>query len=153
MRAVVLGASLLAALPGPVRAAPDGPLPQVVQAEIQESRKACDPGTAELGSRFAVRKDVNGDGIVDFVLDYTNFTCNGSPIFCGSAGCLAQVFASLPDGGYAKVLDENVEELRFRTGGGRVTMQLLLHGSACGQTGATPCRQTLYWNGSAFVRQ
>jgi hypothetical protein len=43
------------------------------------------------------------------VLDYDYFICDGNPrAFCGSIGCATQVFASLPNGTYANVVDENV---------------------------------------------
>jgi hypothetical protein len=69
--------------------------------------------------------DINGDGVDDYVLDYSKFQCGGdSLIYCGSAGCLTTVFASLPDGSYVKVLDENVRGVEFRKIKGRSAMIL-----------------------------
>jgi len=128
-------------------------LPPEVQAAIQESRKGCEStgGKAILKPGFLTKKDVNGDGVEDYVLDYANFVCGKSEFFfCGTGGCLTQVFASLPDGSFNKVLDRNVRGLRFLHIKGRPAMVLDLHGSACGKAGFEPCRETLYWNGGEF---
>ena len=83
-------------------------LPPAVQKAIAEAKRDCKTVAIEKG--FLRRhKDINGDGRPDFVLDYESFTCDGLPrAFCGSIGCLTQVFASLPNGAYAKVFDDNV---------------------------------------------
>lgn len=127
-------------------------LPAPVTAAIEDARKACAPDKAELKEGFSARKDVNGDGVDDYILNYDKYVCgDSSTYFCGTAGCLVQVFASLRDGSYAKVLDENVRQLAFKTIKGRPAMILDLHGSACGRVGAAPCRKTLYWNGRKFT--
>ena len=87
-------------------------LPPVVQKAIAENKSNCKTVALEKG--FITRKDINGDGRPDFVLDYESFTCDGNRRwFCGSAGCTTQVFASFPNGAYAKVLDEDFQEHRF----------------------------------------
>jgi hypothetical protein len=91
--------------------------------------------------------------VKDYVLDYGQFECDGSSTyFCGTGGCLMQVFVSLPNGSYVKVLDENVRDLKFRRVRGRPAMVLDLHGSACGKVGAAPCPRTLLWDGRTFKR-
>jgi hypothetical protein len=100
---------------------------------------------------FLTTKDVNGDGVEDYILDYANFACGNSEVFfCGTAGCLTQVFASLPHGGFVKVLDQNVRSLRFLRIKGRPAMVLDPHGIACGKVGSELCRKTLYWDGGEF---
>jgi hypothetical protein len=126
-------------------------LPAPVQAAVRESREACAPDKATLGKGFVQRRDVNGDGVEDYVLDYAAFDCGGSSTyFCGSSGCLTQVFASLKGGRYAKVLDENVQDIQFKQIKGRAALLIGLHGSGCGRAGAAPCHMTLYWNGERF---
>jgi hypothetical protein len=89
------------------------PLPPEVQSEINMAIKACDE-KVKFEKGFLTRRDVNGDGIEDFVLDYGHFICGQrSTDYCGSAGCLTQVFASLPDGKFIKSLDENVRGIKF----------------------------------------
>ena len=127
-------------------------LPRQVQAEINTTVQDCKPRERVFGRGFVSRKDVNGDGIPDFILDYGAYKCGDQVAqFCGSAGCTTTVFASTGRGGYVKVLDENVRNLQFRTVNGKPAMVLDLHGSACGKAGAEPCRTTLTWNGSQFV--
>ena len=124
-----------------------GSVPPQVRTEIN---KGCEkPPVLEPG--FLTERDINGDGVPDYILDYGRYQCGGdSLLYCGSAGCLTQVFASLPDGRYAKVLDENVRGLAFRKIKGRPAMIIDLHGSACGRAGAAACNVTLFWNGRIF---
>src|SRR5262249_15378642 len=79
--------------------------PQAVRDAIREVQKECEPERPVLKTGFVVEKDINGDGRKDYILDYGKFECgNRSTDFCGTAGCLTQVFVSLSDGTYAKVL-------------------------------------------------
>lgn len=145
-------AGLLASVSGMLSGMPASaePLPIPVVAAVKENKDQCKPDKATLKDGFLTRKDVNGDGIVDYVLDYGSFQCgDNSTYLCGSAGCLTQVFASA-DGGFVKVLDENVQQVSFKKVKGRSAMLLGLHGSACDKVGAAPCGAVLYWNGSKF---
>ena len=104
-------------------------LPPVVQKAIAENKRDCKTVALEKG--FITRKDINGDGRTDFVLDYDYFICDGNPrAFCGSIGCATQVFASLPNGTYAKVVDENVRRIDFRQVEGRPAIVVGLAGDA-----------------------
>ncbi len=126
-------------------------LPSAVQAAIQENRKSCEPDKLRMEKGFVTRKDINGDGVDDYILDYGKTICGDlRSYFCGSAGCVTQVFASHPDGTYTKVLDENVQDLSFKRIRGRPAMLLGLHGSSCGRMGAADCGATLFWNGQKF---
>jgi hypothetical protein len=126
-------------------------LPPQVEAAIVERRERCYPEAASLKPGFITQKDVNGDGVDDYILDYDKFVCGThQSYFCGTAGCLTQIFASLPGGAFVKVLDENVREVRFTRIKGRPAMQVGLHGGKCGRTDAEPCGVTLYWNGREF---
>ncbi len=133
-----------------VAQAQSGKLPPPVEAAIAESRETCAPEKVELEDGFIERKDVNGDGVKDFLLHYEAFVCGGQTgHFCGSAGCLMQVFAS-SGGSFRRVLDENVQDVNFRRVNGRPAMIIDLHGSACGRASAARCNKTLLWNGSRF---
>jgi hypothetical protein len=127
-------------------------LPPNIQAAIKENEKSCDKAP-KFKAKFIAERDVNDDGVKDYILDYGEFECDGSSTyFCGTGGCLVQVFASLPNGGYVKVLDEDVRDLKFRRVRGRPAMVLDLHGSACGKVGAASCPRTLLWDGRTFKR-
>ncbi len=150
MRIAVLIAGLVL-LPVAAFAQP-GNLPKEVQAAIEENKKACGEAVT-LKPGFVVEKDVNGDGVKDYVLDYGKFACaNFVSFFCGTGGCLTQVFASLSGGGYVKALDQNVRQIKFRKVRGRPAIVLDLHGSACGKVGAAACPRTLVWDGKTLKR-
>ena len=51
-------------------------LPPAVQKAIAENKRGCKTVAIEKG--FITRKDINGDGRPDFVLDYESFTCDGN---------------------------------------------------------------------------
>jgi hypothetical protein len=145
MIALVLGLLFVAA----AASAQFSHLPANIQADIKENVEGCDKDP-KFGAKFVTERDINGDGVKDYILDYGEFECDGSStFFCGTGGCLNQVFASLK-GGYVKVLDENVRDLKFRRVGGKPAMVLELHGSACGKAGAARCPRTMVWDGKTF---
>ena len=126
-------------------------LPSAVQRAIAEQKRDCK--TVAFDKGFVTRKDINGDGRPDFILDYSSFTCDGDRrALCGSLGCLNQVFASLPDGTYAKVVDEIVRRLTFRQVQGRPAIVLGLAGDAdpCRKDPGDLCEIVKTWNGSTF---
>jgi hypothetical protein len=51
-------------------------LPALVQTEIS---KACDKPPA-LKPGFVAVKDINGDGVDDYILDYSKFQCGGDSL-------------------------------------------------------------------------
>ncbi|MGU3402178.1 hypothetical protein [Methylobacterium brachiatum] len=131
-------------------AASAGPLPAPVRKAIDEATANCRPQKVTLDNGFVTTRDVNGDGIPDYIVNYEAFRCGESfTFYCGSAGCLTQVFVST-GGTYATAVNENVEKIAFETVGGRPAILLGLHGSACGRPGVEPCGTTLVWNGTRF---
>jgi hypothetical protein len=127
-------------------------LPQPIRAAIQSNQKYCDQGKFSTGRDFITRRDINGDGVRDYILNYEHVTCGESTtVYCGTGGCAFQVFASLQDGSYVKVMDDNAYNVRFERVRGRPAMIQILHGSHCGRAGADgACRSVTYWNGSDF---
>jgi hypothetical protein len=125
-------------------------LPAAVQKAIAENRRGCKTVAIEKG--FTTRKDINGDGRPDFVLDYESFVCDGDRrAFCGSLGCTTQVFASLPNGAYTEVLDGNFKSIDFRDVQGRPAIIVGYPGFSCGKDPTEVCEVVKSWNGSAFV--
>lgn len=120
------------------------PLPPEVRSAIKENSQFCDK-KIKYTTGFLTRRDVNGDGIDDFILDYGGWTCDGSSGFCGSGGCLTQIFAST-SGKFPKVFDDNVHNIKFITLRGKPAIVLEMHGSFCGLTGAEACSSTFYWD-------
>ncbi len=64
---------------------------------------------------------------------------------------LTQVFASLPNGAYAKVFDDTVRRIDFREVQGRPAIVVGLPGFACGKDPTEVCDVVKSWNGSSFV--
>lgn len=141
-------ALLLACLPA--TAGPRDALPSEVTEGIESMEKTCDQPAKWLPGLVS-RRDVNADGVDDFIVDFGKLACGDSTsFFCGSGGCSIQVYASLRNRSHALVLDELVQGIRFEKVGGRPAAILSVHGSACGKVGAAACRKTLMWTGSAF---
>src|SRR5262245_23978743 len=146
----LLAGALTAA--GPALAQPAPKLPAAVTKSMEDSRKDCAPQKAVFKTGFMSSKDVNGDGVADYILDYGNFACGDmASLYCGSAGCSTEVIVSMPGGGFNQVFSDNVRGMSFKAVGGKPAMLLDLHGSACGRSGAEACRKTLYWDGSRFA--
>jgi hypothetical protein len=123
-------------------------LPSEIRAVIQKDD--CPDAKAERG--FVKRRDVNTDGVPDYILDYGKLKCGSRREFCGSAGCLTYVFVSLPNGRFIEVLGMNVRELRFPKVRGRSAMRVELHGGTfCNESGADPCSLTTVWEKTKFV--
>jgi len=79
-----------------------------------------------------------------WVVDYGKVDCGGSSRnFCGSAGCLTQVFILRSSGQYEKIFDDNVRGLKITRINGQPAMTLTLHGSACGLVGSDVCIKTV----------
>jgi hypothetical protein len=127
-------------------------LPKIVQDAIDENKKQCEEGEKPAVTQgFLTLKDINGDGKPDYILDYEHFQCGEFVTrFCGTGGCLTEIFASDGDGGYSPVWNENALRIRFTTIKKRPAMRIDLHGSVCGRFGPEACAMTLYWNGSKF---
>ena len=126
----ILAAILISSAISATQAKAAQPLPPEVQSWMDEAMKDCSE-KVKFEKGFLTRRDINGDGIEDFILDYGYFACGGSRnTYCGSAGCSTEVFASLSGSKFTKVLDENVRGIEFKTVRGRPAMLLELHGSA-----------------------
>ena len=147
--AVTLG--LLLAAPAARAWAQSESLPREVQQEIIENSAACGSREPQIDMGFLTSLDVNGDGIPDYVLNYQNFRCGDRQGFCGSRGCLLQIFVS-KNGKFEKVIDEDVWSVDINRGRGRPSLVLGLHGPACEQRVDVLCKATFVWNGSKFVR-
>jgi hypothetical protein len=114
-------------------------IPRNIQTEIKSELKFCG-GVILLNDKFITYNEKPHY----FVIDYGEVVCDGSKrTYCGSAGCITQVFVMRPSGEYEKILDSNVRDLKFVQVSGRPAMSLVLHGSACGLVGADVCQKTV----------
>jgi hypothetical protein len=127
-------------------------LPKVVQDAVEKNNKECEEGKKPVFKPgFLTRKDINGDGKPDYILNYDHFQCDDLvSLFCGTGGCLTEIFVTDDDNGYVPVWNEMARRIRFAVVSKRPAMLIDLHGSACGRIGAERCAMTLYWNGMKF---
>lgn len=121
-----------------------------VEEEVEEAYADCKE-KPEVDSQFLSRRDINGDNVEDYVLDYSHFECGSEPSkYCGTGGCLTSIYASLEKGDPVRVWHDQLLGLKFARVKRRPAMILQLHGSICGGSGPDLCREILYWNGSQF---
>jgi len=130
-------------------------VPPEVKSSIKQKREACELAHEEIEPGFITRQDVNGDHVDDYILDYGKFICGvDQSFFCGTEGCLTEVFVSLPDGTFKQVLSENVREIRFARINGLPAM-IYKDGIDTGHCfqyqGDGPCRQQLDTAGNRIV--
>jgi hypothetical protein len=128
-------------------------LPDEVAAAVKTAQAECTAGKVTTGKGFITRRDVNGDKEADFLVDYEHARCEEFvSLFCGTGGCLIQVFASIGDGKYVAVMDRNAYGVKFARRRGLPAMIQHLHGSHCGRSGGgSGCEAVTYWNGEAFT--
>lgn len=149
--ALMLGVALCFSPPGPSAAQGRIEHPAIVKSAVAAAKAECEGGRGTLSAAALKVRDINGDGILDYHLDFGGLSCpSGGRVRCGSGGCTHQVFASMPDGTVRKVLDVLAQQVTFKRMKGRPSAKLDLHGSECGRSGFERCSQTLYWNGFQF---
>jgi hypothetical protein len=151
-RHAVLAAALVSAVLWSHQDAWAQELPRQLRAEIDGDVRDCTLKKTAFVPQFIARKDLNGDGVMDFILDYGGYKCGTlAGRYCNGAGCRMEVYVSKGRTGYVKVFGGTVRELRFGTANGRPAILLSRQGRACGKTEAGPCRTTLTWDGTRFA--
>lgn len=123
-------------------------LPPSIAVSIEDARQLCGFKSIPPGAVRSI--DLNGDGIHDYIIDYGAMGCRG---FCGSAGCLHELWVS-KDADFVRSLSENmhgVERIEPRESGNDVIVAM--HGSSCGRVGSNICRFRLHWDKSKLTRQ
>ncbi|TBW36251.1 hypothetical protein EYW49_14180 [Siculibacillus lacustris] len=114
-QAMILTAMLIASIA--TAAAED--LPKALAGEIVATEHAyCETSTGyDVG--FVLRRDVDGDGRPDVVLDYSRALCGGAhEPYCEGERCLLQVWQAAGSG-WRKLFDGKVANWRFDGNGGR----------------------------------
>jgi hypothetical protein len=122
----------------PARAAME---PDNVAAQVEDAAKTCRDmgGKPDTDAMLSVA-DVNGDGVEDWVVDYSRLRCAGTPNpFCGSGGCSLQIFLGSQRGSWKMVFDSLVQSFSFGTAGSRRVLRATTSGSDCGKTNAASC--------------
>lgn len=116
--AVALAACSPAAAPAdtPAADAATEALPAEVVAFMAERSRECTAdlgGTMEEPEGFLLRADFNADGRTDYAIDGGKYVCSGAySMYCGSAGCEANLFVSGADGAYSTTAVHTGDELK-----------------------------------------
>lgn len=105
------------------------------------------PPPAPLPSSFMFRPvDVNADGQPDWLVDFYRGS-HGLAAFCGTGGCLQELYVSRPDGTHALGLSAQTVSLEIRKRSGQMPLVALsVHGIYCNGTGGDDCRIGLEWS-------
>lgn len=157
MKRFLLSLALFLAPAGAALAAPAVPddVLKAVDAFYNDDGQASDKAANHEGEqetpphltppRAMFRKvDVNRDGVPDWWIDYSKAD-NGS-YFCGTGGCVQQVYVSRPEGGHELVFDTNVRLFKLGRRGGETVLDLDFHGSTCGVAGVVECPRSYAWD-------
>lgn len=153
MRSVITLVALVLGLVQPTSFAKAQQVPAIVQTTLDGLTRECRNagGGPRAGAQPLTSADLNGDGVLDWVLDAGDLDCENGTYFCGTGGCLSMIFVSHGEG-HTLVWEDNIHGWRATVIGGRAGIHFDLHGSACGLSGAEPCSQRYLFEGGRLVR-
>ena len=99
MRRPLAAALLILALP----AASEPPAALIEATEAAATLCSAAGGQPAILDGYRVTRDLNGDGVDDFLTDFARLECGGAwSAFCGSSGCPVTAWLSEPAGGHAR---------------------------------------------------
>jgi hypothetical protein len=118
--------------------------PPEVNASIAGAKKYCEGN----GGKFTIPPsavhgvELNGDKRDDYVVDFTDATCDGADGgLCGTGGCEIDVLVALPSGKFVSVFSSPV--LSWEVVAATHSMRFQLHGGYCGEHGGgSHCMKT-----------
>jgi len=123
-------------------------LPSNVAASIADARKDCDLKSIPPAAIKSI--ELNGDGIDDYIIDYGAMGCHS---YCGSAGCLHEIWVS-KDAGFVQSLSTNIQAInRVEPQKAGSDIVVAMHGSSCQQPGSQTCYFRLHWDKSKLTQQ
>jgi hypothetical protein len=95
--------------------------------------------------------NINHDGVSDYLLTY-DLSCRGQKsAFAGTAGMARQIWISMPDNTWKRVMDVNARDLKIEDRNGTKTVILQHQGSYCMTADAAPCFLTVELKDNEFV--
>lgn len=123
-------------------------VPVEIAKSVEKRIKSCKGDVSSLPtSLFSL--DMNGDGRLDYVVNFENFDCETVPSpYCGTGGCLHEIWLSGRNG-----LKVALSPYANRIAGvdiidGRPALRLLVHHRYCTQQ---PCYQNVVWSAGKLV--
>lgn len=124
-------------------------LPMAYRRSVLEAMQMCraEGRRPSLGRNFETARDLNGDGLTDYVLDYGAFACGErSSEWCGTGGCRTEIYLSTPSG-FVRAFDDLVRTWQVQPGE-RAVFTFTIHGIACSLPGPAECTRRLVWDGT-----
>lgn len=98
------------------------------------------------------RVDLDGDGIDDYVVDFSETECPGAvSAFCSTGGCLKDFLLVLPHGRIRSVFSGHIRGYEILPGKAPRTVRFNLHGGYCGDFGSAPCAKERRMDGKPFL--
>ncbi len=122
-------------------------VPIVIAQSVTNQIKLCKGDVSSLPtSLFSL--DLNGDGRLDYVVNFENFDCEAVPSpHCGTGGCLHEIWLS-DNTGWKLALAPHAN---FIAGvdmiDGKPALRLLVHHRYCK---TQPCYQNIVWSGQTL---
>ncbi|MCB5203135.1 hypothetical protein LH464_11705 [Neorhizobium sp. T786] len=118
--------------------------------EMDHFRKQCQ--TAEFGSAFMTRLDINNDGIVDALSNHGELTCDGKKgAECNEDGCPYNFYLRAKEGGYFMIATARIYSYDFIKRFGNMVFVMKMHPRFCERTDDKPCEMTVRVRGGRFV--
>ena len=97
--------------------------PPLIEKELEDGRQSCkkiDGGKMEIAKDAVQTVDLNGDGKMDYILDYTKLDCpTAASMYSGSAGTLLQIYLTNPKGDLEVAWQDNVFSFEVKTVGNK----------------------------------
>lgn len=124
---------------------------QEINQDYYDPKDPDGPPMRQPSAKMFKRVDINGDGLADWQVDF-----NGLANWCGTGGCRLELWLGRSDGGVTPVWGIGVREFKLRPpkAGAPATLDVDVHGSACGGAGVMPCPRRYVWSATeaAFVQ-
>lgn len=126
----------------------EGGVPEVIARSVAKQVKSCKGDISVLPqSLFSV--DLNGDGRLDYVVNFENFDCETVPSpYCGTGGCLHEIWLS-DNAGWRLALSPHANMIAgIDMIDGRPSLRLLVHHRYCQKQ---PCHQNIVWSAGKLI--
>lgn len=101
----------------------------------------------EVPPKMFSQVDLNGDKLTDWQVNYEQ--APNPSYFCGTGGCRHVLYAGQPDGSVRKAFQNSGGDYRFAGPKTARTLEVYLHGTACGSYGADECLRAWRWDSAA----
>ncbi|MCW5691663.1 MAG: hypothetical protein KIT48_04805 [Pseudolabrys sp.] len=119
-------------------------VPVVIARSVAKQIRTCKGDISSLPtSLFSL--DLNGDGRLDYVVNFENFDCEAVPSpYCGTGGCLHEIWLSNNEGWNLALSPQANLIAGADMIDGKPALRLLVHHRYCE---TQPCYQNIVWSG------